>query len=51
MSLTRAEVIEYWENLHKSFSAQLKKEENYFGRLHLQTTIDVLEFTIAALRE
>jgi hypothetical protein len=44
------EAIEYWESLHKTFSTQLENEENYFGRMHLQTTIDILNTTISALR-
>ena len=50
MKVTIEEAIEYWEELHKTFSKQLEKEENYFGRMHLKTTIDVLETTIYALR-
>ena len=49
--MDRAEAIAYWEGLHKTFSHQLEKEENHFGRMHLQTTLDVLDTTIAALRE
>lgn len=49
--MTRKEVIEYWEGLRKTFSSQLEKEENHFGRMHLQTTIDVLDTTISALRD
>lgn len=49
--MTREEAIEYWEGLRKTFSSQLEKEENHFGRMHLQTTIDVLDTTISALRQ
>ena len=49
--MTREEAIEYWEGFRKTFSAQLEKEESYFGRMHLQTTIDVLDTTISALRQ
>ena len=49
--MTIEEVIEYWEGLRKTFSSQLEKEENHFGRMHLQTTIDVLDTTISALRQ
>ena len=49
--MTREEAIEYWEGLRKTFSSQLEKEENHFGRMHLQTTIDVLDTTISALRD
>lgn len=48
--MTVEESIEYWEGLRKTFSSQLEKEENHFGRMHLQTTIDVLDTTISALR-
>lgn len=50
MNVKVEEAIEYWEGLHKSFSKQLGNEENYFGRMHLQTTIDVLDTTISALK-
>ena len=49
--MTREEAIEYWEGLHKTFSSQLEKEENHFGRLHLQTTIDAIDMAISALRQ
>ena len=49
--MTREEAIEYWEGLRKTFSSQLEKEENYFGRMHLQTTIDALDMAISALRQ
>ena len=45
------EAIEYWEGLRKTFSRQLEKEENHFGRMHLQTTIDALDMAISALRQ
>lgn len=48
--MTREEAIEYWEGLRKTFSSQLEKEENHFGRIHLQTTIDALDMAISALR-
>ena len=49
--MTRYEAIEYWEGLRKTFSDQLEKEENYFGRMHLQTTIDAIDMAISALRQ
>ena len=49
--MTREEAIKYWEGLRKTFSSQLEKEENYFGRMHLQTTIDALDMAISALRQ
>lgn len=49
--MTIEEVIKYWEGLRKTFSCQLEKEENHFGRMHLQTTIDVLDTTLSVLRE
>ena len=49
--MTRYEAIEYWEGLRKTFSSQLEKEENHFGRMHLQTTIDALDMAISALRQ
>ena len=49
--MTREEAIEYWEGLRKTFSSQLEKEENYFGRMHLQTTIEALDMAISALRQ
>lgn len=49
--MTREEAIEYWEGLRKTFSSQLEKEENHFGRMHLQTTIDALDMAISALRQ
>ena len=49
--MTREEAIEYWEGLRKSFSSQLEKEENHFGRMHLQTTIDALDMAISTLRQ
>ena len=48
--MTREKAIEYWEGLRKTFSSQLEKEENHFGRMHLQTTIDALDMAISALR-
>ena len=48
--MTREEAIEYWEGLRKTFFSRLEKEENHLGRMHLQTTIDVLDTTISALR-
>lgn len=48
--MTTKEAIVYWEALRKTFSEQLEKEENHFGRMHLQTTIDVIDTTISALR-
>ena len=50
MKVKIEEAIEYWKSLHKSFSKQLEDEENYFGRMHLQTTIDVLNTTISVLQ-
>ena len=49
--MTRDEAIEYWEGLRKTFSSQLEKEENHFGRMHLQTTIEALDMAISALRQ
>ena len=49
--MTNEEAIEYWEGLRKTFSSQLEKEENYFGRMHLQTTIDAIDMAISALRQ
>ena len=49
--MTNEEAIEYWEGLRKTFSSQLEKEENHFGRMHLQTTIDALDMAISALRQ
>ena len=49
--MTRAEAIEYWEGLRKTFSSQLEKEENHFGRMHLQTTIDAIDMAISAIRQ
>lgn len=49
MNVKVEEAIEYWKSLHKTFSKRLKTEENYFGRMHLQTTIDVLDITIYTL--
>ena len=49
--MTRKEAIEYWEGLRKTFSSQLEKEENHFGRMHLQTTIDAIDMAISALRQ
>lgn len=49
--MTREEAIEYWEGLRKTFSSQLEKEESYFGRMHLQTTIDAIDMAISALRQ
>ena len=49
--MTRKDAIEYWEGLRKTFSSQLEKEENHFGRMHLQTTIDALDMAISALRQ
>ena len=49
--MTREEAIEYWKGLRKTFSSQLEKEENYFGRMHLQTTIDAIDMAISALRQ
>lgn len=50
MKVKVEEAIEYWKGLYKSFLKQLENEENYFGRMHLQTTIDVLDTTISALQ-
>ena len=49
--MTREEAIGYWEGLRKTFSSQLEKEENHFGRMHLQTTIDAIDMAISALRK
>ena len=49
--MTREEAIEYWEGLRKTFSSQLEKEENHFGRMHLQTTIDAIDMAISAIRQ
>ena len=49
--MTREEAIEYWQGLRKTFSSQLEKEENHFGRMHLQTTIEALDMAISALRQ
>ena len=49
--MNREEVIEYWEGLRKTFSGQLEQEENHFGRMHLQTTIDAIDMAISALRQ
>ena len=49
--MTREEAIGYWEGLRKTFSSQLEKEENHFGRMHLQTTIDAIDTAISALRQ
>ena len=48
--MTREEAIEYWEGLRKTFSSQLEQEENHFGRMHLQTTIDAIDMAISAIR-
>lgn len=48
--MTIEEAIEYWEELRKTFSCQIEKEENHFGRMHLQTTIDVIDTTLSAIR-
>lgn len=47
--VTREEAIEYWEGLRKTFSSQLEQEENNFGRMHLQTTIDAIDMAISAI--
>ena len=47
--MTIKEAIEYWEGLYKTFSSQIEKEENCFGRMHLQTTVDALDIAISAL--
>lgn len=49
--MTIEEAIEYWEGLRKTFSSQLEKEENHFGRMHLQTSIDAIDTAISALRQ
>ena len=49
--MNREEAIEYWEGLRKTFSSWLEKEENHFGRMHLQTTIDAIDMAISALRQ
>ena len=49
--MTREEAIEYWGGLRKTFSSQLEKEENHFGRMHLQTTIEALDMAISAVRQ
>ena len=49
--MTREQAIEYWKGLRKTFSSQLEKEENHFGRMHLQTTIDAIDMAISALRQ
>lgn len=49
--MTREGAIEYWEVLRKTFSSQIEKEENHFGRMHLQTSIDAIEMAISALRQ
>ena len=49
--MTREKAIEYWQGLRKTFSSQLEKEENHFGRMHLQTTIDAIDTAISAIRQ
>ena len=49
--MTREEAIEYWNGLRKTFSGQLEQEENHFGRMHLQTTIDAIDMAISAIRQ
>ena len=49
--MTNEEAIEYWEGLRKTFSSQLEQEENHFGRMHMQTTIDAVDMAISALRQ
>ena len=49
--MNREKAIEYWEGLRKTFSSQLEQEENHFGRMHLQTTIDAIDMAISALRQ
>ena len=49
--MTREDAIEYWEGLRKTFSSQLEQEENHFGRMHLQTTIDAIDMAISAIRQ
>lgn len=49
--MTREEAINYWEGLRKTFSSQLEKEEKYWGRMHLQTTIDAIDTALSALRQ
>ena len=49
--MTREDAIKYWEGLRKTFSIQLEKEENHFGRMHLQTTIDAIDMAISALQQ
>lgn len=50
MKVKVEEAIEYWKRLYKTFLEQLENEKNYFGRMHLQTTIDVLDTTISSLQ-
>lgn len=49
--MNREDAIKYWQGLRKTFSSQLEKEENYFGRMHLQTSIDAIDAAISALRQ
>lgn len=48
--MTIREAIEYLEGLYKTFSSQIEKEENCFGRMHLQTTVDALDIAISTIR-
>ena len=48
--MTIEEAIEYLEGLYKTFSSQIEKEENCFGRMHLQTTVDALDIAISTIR-
>ena len=44
------EVILYWEGLRKTFSENMEKENNPFGKRHYQTSIEAMDAAITALR-
>lgn len=44
------EVILYWEGLRKTFSENMEKENNPFGKRHYQTSIEAMDAALTALR-
>lgn len=43
------EAILYWEGLRKTFSENMEKENNPFGKQHYQTSIEAIDTAITAL--
>lgn len=48
--MTRKEAITYFEQLLKRFEEMFEQETSYWGRVHIQTTIDAINVALFVLR-